>query len=181
MNDLGGFLDSAWRILARGVSDSGSAARLPALATVSPQGWPEVRTVALRGADRAQALLSVHTDPTTAKVAALRADPRAELHVWEPGAQMQIRLAVRVVVQVGKAVADIWAQVPEASRGSYGTTPAPGTLIDGPYDYEKPGVQSGFAVLTCRVHRIDLVHLEVPHRRAVYAGEDGWSGCWVAP
>ncbi|MGY6410125.1 MAG: hypothetical protein ACXIUV_03735 [Alkalilacustris sp.] len=71
----------AWARLVRGVHDRRAAARHPTLATVAADGAPQLRTVVLRAADRAQARLHVHTDLRSAKVGDLRAEPRAAVHV----------------------------------------------------------------------------------------------------
>ena len=181
LSDLARFLDEAWQHLIRGVEDKSVAARHPVFATVSPDGRPEARTVVLRGADRAMARVEVHTDPMTSKVQSLRARPFAAIHIWEPETQVQIRLNTRVQVLTGAEIADRWERVPDAARASYGTAPAPGTPIEGPFDYTKPGDRSGFAVLLCGIERIDLVHLGRQHRRALYSAEDNWQGVWCAP
>ena len=155
--------------------------RKPSCMAVSPDGRPEARTVVLRGADRAMARVEVHTDPMTSKVQSLRARPFAAIHIWEPETQVQIRLNTRVQVLTGAEIADRWERVPDAARASYGTAPAPGTPIEGPFDYTKPGDRSGFAVLLCGIERIDLVHLGRQHRRALYSAEDNWQGVWCAP
>jgi len=180
-NDLAAFLDEAWLCLEHGVTDKDAGARHPAFATVSPVGWPEVRTVVLRAADRATAQVEAHTDPASAKVQALRCSPFAELMVWEPIALLQIRMAVSVEILMGAAVTERWARIPSDARSAYGTQPPPGSPIDAPFDYEKPGQQSGFAVLICPVQRIDLVQLGDRHRRATFSIEDAWQGNWCAP
>ena len=50
-------LDLAWTRIMRGVHDKHSPARQPVIATVSPDGRPELRTVVLRAADRTAAAL----------------------------------------------------------------------------------------------------------------------------
>ncbi|MFL4472137.1 pyridoxamine 5'-phosphate oxidase family protein [Tateyamaria armeniaca] len=180
-NDLGAFLDGAWQHLTRGVADARSPSRYPTLATVSPEGWPEARTVALRQAVRSRAMLEVHTDVETPKVASLRKAPRAQFHIWIPKSDLQIRISTHVEVLTGADIEDQWAKVPPASRVSYGTMPIPGTAIASVYDYEKPAERSRFAVLHCTMTEIDLVHLGQRHRRAVYRAETGWQGTWVAP
>jgi len=77
-NDLAAFLTAAWQHLSRGVTDNRSPARHPTFATVSPEGLPEARTVALRRASQAQAIVEVHTDIVTPKVQALRARPQTD-------------------------------------------------------------------------------------------------------
>lgn len=180
-NDLGAFLGEAWQHLSRGVADSRSPARYPTFATVAPDGTPEARTVALRGASQLEGRVEVHTDIVTDKVAALRANPRAALHVWLPKADLQIRLSTEVRILTGEAVQAAWEKVPESSRVSYGTRPDPGMPIDHVYAYEKPPRRDRFAVLECRVMLVDLVHLDERHRRALYTRADGWKGTWVAP
>ncbi len=123
-DDLQAFLGEAWQHLSRGVADSKSPARYPTFVTVSPNGTPEARTVALRAASRSNAVLEVHTDIETAKVAALRQTPVAAFHIWLPRADLQIRLTASVVILTEDVEAQ-WANVPPASRVSYGTEPTP--------------------------------------------------------
>ncbi|KIC48855.1 pyridoxamine 5'-phosphate oxidase family protein [Tateyamaria sp. ANG-S1] len=180
-NDLSAFLGEAWQLLRRGVADSRSPARYPTFATVSPSGVPEARTVALRHASQAEAVVEVHTDIVTPKVTALRAFPVAALHVWIPKSNLQIRLTARVEILTGDQVNVAWAKVPPASRVSYGTVPDPGTAIDHVYAYDKPPERDRFAVLRCVIDHIDLVHLGERHRRAEYVRQDDWAGTWRAP
>lgn len=180
-NDLAAFLQEAWQHLMRGAADNRSPARYPTFATVSPDGLPEARTVALRRASPSESVVGVHTDIATAKIRALQANRAAALHVWLPKPKLQIRLTAEVEIRTGAEVKEQWEQVPEASRVSYGTEPDPGMPIDHVYDYEKPPVRSRFAVLVCHIQHIDLVHLGERHRRAGYARGDDWKGTWLAP
>ncbi len=142
MSDLAAFHDRAWEVLHRGVADRDAAARVMALATVAADGAPEVRSVILRAADGAAGTVDVHTDARSAKVAALRAMPRAAAVVWDPVTRVQVRLSGEVAVLQGAAVAGDWDRVPRVARVSYGNDPAPGSPIAGPEDYvagEGPG------------------------------------------
>ncbi|APX11435.1 pyridoxamine 5'-phosphate oxidase [Tateyamaria omphalii] len=179
--DLAAFLEEAWQLLRRGVADSRSPARYPTFATVSPAGVPEARTVALRRAAQTEAVVEVHTDINTPKIAAVRASPVAAFHVWLPKSNLQIRLTTTVAILTGDAVEEAWTRVPPASRVSYGTVPDPGTPIEDVYAYEKPPERARFAVLRCTIDHIDLVHLGERHRRAEYVRSDGWAGTWCAP
>ena len=178
---LAELLALAWTRIIRGVHDKRSPARHPVLATVSPDGQPEARTVVLRAADRASATLEVHTDTASPKVAALSKEPRAELHVWDAGQRLQIRLSARVEILTGEDVAERWSRIPDAARRSYGTQPPPGRGIAGPFDYASPGDPGRFAALVCHVERIDLLLLGNAHQRAEYHATDGWAGRWIAP
>lgn len=181
VSDLAAFLGEAWQHLSCGVADSASPARYPTFATVGPNGVPQARTVALRGARRADATVEVHTDIETDKVTALRHTPFAALHFWLPCADLQIRLAARVEILTGLPVDAAWEKVPAASRVSYGTMPAPGRPIADVYAYEKTADRDRFAVLACHVTQMDLVHLDRRHRRAIFHAQDGWRGNWLAP
>ena len=174
-------LAQVWTRLVRGVGDRHAAARHPTLATVSPEGLPEARTVVLRAADAGMGALDIHTDLRSAKVAALLATPRAELHVWDMSGHLQIRIAATVSILTGAPVADIWARVPDPSRQSYGTQPAPGQPIAESLGYEKPADPTVFAVLRCTAQSIDVLHLGPQHRRARFDRADAWAGQWLAP
>jgi len=180
-NDLAAFLAEAWQHLRRGVADSKSPARYPVFATVSPNGLPEARTVALRRASASAAELDVHTDIATHKIAALKHTPHAAFHIWLPKADLQIRLTTKVDILTGPQVEEAWHAIPSGSRVSYGTQPDPGTQIASVFDYEKPPRRDRFAVLRCQVLSIDLVHLGAQHRRAAFERADAWRGQWLAP
>lgn len=174
-------LDQVWARLSRGVGDRHAAARHPTLATLSPDGMPQLRTVVLRGADRGAGVLEVHTDLHSAKVAALRRHPQAGLHVWDAGAHLQTRIEAQALILSGAEVAAIWARVPDPSRQAYGTRPAPGTPIGDALAYDKPADPAAFAVLRLTITAIDALHLGPRHRRARYTRETGWQGQWLAP
>jgi len=141
--------------------------------------WFETRD--LRGVDPVAGQVEVHTDLYSDKIASLRANPLAALHVWLPDDGLQIRLQTRVAIAQGDAVRDVWAKVPDPSRQSYGITPAPGTPIKNALDYVKDPDPATFAVLTCAVMTIDVVHLGAVHRRAAFTREGEWQGQWLAP
>ncbi|MFQ6547022.1 pyridoxamine 5'-phosphate oxidase family protein [Aestuariibius sp. 2305UL40-4] len=178
---LDGVLDQVWSRLSRGVADRRAPARQPTFATISPHGWPEARTVVLRRAERAEAVLKVFTDLGSGKIASLRAAPLAALHVWEPSPRLQIRVQAEVEILSGDAVAERWDHLTPEGRTSYGCVPPTGTPIGEALAYEKTSDQAAFAVLQCRAVSIDAVHLGEVHRRALYRREDGWAGEWLAP
>ena len=179
--DLTGLHAQVWARLLHGVANRQAPARHPTLATLSPDGWPEARTVVLRAADAVAGTLDLHTDLYSAKVAALRHCPRAALHIWDAEMQLQSRLSVQVQVLSGPEVAAIWARVPDPSRQSYGTLPRPGQPIATDLAYEKRPDADSFAVLRCTVWAIDAVYLGPEHRRASFARETLWQGQWLAP
>ncbi len=179
---LPGFLDRTWAEIARGVADAQSPMRYVVLATKNLEDGPEARMVALRGANRTDGTVQVHTDIGSTKVAELRADPRAALHLWDPEAQLQLRLRGNMTITTGAEVTKTWAKVPPLSRPSYGVTPAPGTPIPSSDAYDRAPNEAQFAVLTLTIAEFDTVHLAPDyHRRALFSRHDGWQGTWRAP
>lgn len=170
-----------WHTLARGVADASHPARRPTLATVSPEGWPEARTVVLRTATPDAAEVTAHTDLYSDKMQSLANAPRAALHVWDEDQQLQIRLQAEVTIQSGAQTRALWAKIPDHARQSYGVTPPPGTPIENALDYQKSPDPATFAVLICRVIHVDAVHLGAVHRRVSFSRARHWDGQWLSP
>ena len=179
--DLGEFLDYAWSQLTRGVLDPKSVAKNPTFSTISEEGFPTMRTVVLRRADRVANCLEIHTDIQTNKVLSLKKNNFAGLHFWIPKAKFQIRASVVVDILTGSKVEDQWNKTSMRSRISYGSIPPPGIEINGPFDYQKLSEKDNFAVLRCEIKELDLLYLGDIHQRAVYKRENSWVSKWVAP
>ena len=167
--DLDEFLDHAWSLLTRGVADPKSVAKNPTFSTISEEGFPTMRTVVLRRADRIANCLEIHTDIL------------AGLHFWIPKAKFQIRASVVVDILTGSKVEDQWNKIPMQSRVSYGSKPSSGIEINGPFDYQKLPEQDNFAVLRCDIRELDLLYLGALHQRALYKTGDPAISTWVAP
>ena len=180
-SDLPQLYAEVWARLTRGVHDRHAPARHPTLATVTPDGRPQARTVVLRAADKTAGSLDIHTDLRSAKVGDLRITPLAAVHVWDASAHLQLRLEADVTLLTGPEVAAIWANVPAASRVSYGGTPAPGQRIAQALDYKKVADPGSFVVLRLTVATIEALHLGPNHRRAQFDRSDKWAGTWLAP
>jgi pyridoxamine 5'-phosphate oxidase len=167
--------------LTRGVHDGHASARHPTLATVTPEGRPQARTVVLRAADKSAGTLDIHTDLLSAKVGDLRATPFAALHVRDTSAHLQLRLEAHVTILIGQDVAAIWKSVPATSRLSYGSVPAPGQPIAQALDYTKVSDAGSFVVLRLQLLTVDALHLGQNHRRARFDRHNEWAGAWLAP
>ena len=178
---LDGLQERVWARLAMAALQSD----LVTFATVSPDGEPEARTVVLRDADPESGTLEIYTDLESAKVSSLRHQPRASVLLWDADLNLQIRAQSAVTVLTGDAVAERWDDVPDHSRFSYGMTPPPGNVITASDAYVKAPDQAVFAVLSCRVDTIDVVHLGTPHRRAGFRRDPSRGGDlvanWLAP
>ena len=175
-SDLDRLRAHVWDRLRRGADDADDAFRIVTLATVGADG-PQLRQVALRAADPGVAVVEIHTDVRTAKVVELRADPRAQILLWDDATREQLRLSARLDVVAADPAR--WARVPNAARLNYGTDPAPGTPIPDPDALTRRADVARFAALVGPVLRIDAVSLaHDPHRRAVLTPD---AARWVAP
>ena len=124
--DLGRLYETVWHYLEAGAARPGTPARFLAFATAGQTGGAEARMVVLRGADRERGELVVHTDTLSAKVAELRADPRASLLLWDPAEKQQVRLRVEAGIDTGAVVTRDWECIPHKARRVYGNEPEPG-------------------------------------------------------
>ncbi|WP_198377316.1 pyridoxamine 5'-phosphate oxidase family protein [Neoroseomonas rubea] len=180
-------LDSAFRLLARGVADRRSPFHTPTLATVAADGAPNLRTVVLRAFDPATRRIRIHTDRRSAKAAEIAARPRVMLHGYDAGAQVQLRLAGDATLHLGDAEAETaWAGSRPMSRMVYATPHAPGATLDAPppAPQDAEGGRENFAVVTFILDRLDwLLLTHDGHRRARFAWDQGGalSAAWVAP
>lgn len=176
-----GIWDNVWSTLGRGVADAKHPARRPTFATVSPEGWPEARTVVLRSADHDGATVTVHTDLYSDKIKSLHAAPRAAMHIWDVTQNLQIRLQAEVTIISGNETRALWDKIPDHAQQSYGVTPPPGTPIEQALDYAKDPDPNTFAILDCYITQIDAVHLGVDHRRVNFSRLGHWQGQWLSP
>ncbi|BDG72198.1 pyridoxamine 5'-phosphate oxidase family protein [Roseomonas fluvialis] len=180
-------LAQAFALLSRGVADRRSPFHTPTLATRGLDGAPSLRTVVLRAFDPAARLLRVHTDRRSGKVGEIAADPRAALHVYDAGAQVQLRVAGITTLHVDDAVAQAaWTASREMSRMTYATLHAPGAPVDAPPDAPQDATAGAvnFAALSLRIDAMDWLLLAAAgHRRARFAWDpDGvLSAGWIAP
>lgn len=185
-DDLGAIREEAFRLLARGVADRRSACHTPCLATIGLDGAPRLRSVVLRGFAAADRRLRLHTDIRSAKCQEIRANPRAAVHVYDPGGQFQLRLAGLARLHHGDAeAAAAWAGSASHSRACYAILPGPGTPVPLP-PAAPPADDSGaphFAVIGFTFESLEWLWLNrAGHRRArfVWEGADGHAE-WLVP
>ena len=148
---LDDFLDFGWAQIYRGKADKRSPARHPTFVTSSADGFPNARTLVMRRCDQKNNQIEFHTDTASSKMFALKENPRAGIHIWLPKVQLQIQMDVIVEVKVGDITIPYWRDIPTKSKVAYGTTPSPGSVIEGPFDYDHAPDQKRFAVLLCDI------------------------------
>ena len=164
---------------------------LPVLVTVTPDGAPRPRVLALRAADRAARIFTFHTDARSLKVSDLRSNSRASLLFFDRDDAIQARFdGTAVVHRVDAHAKTAWANVSPLRAHASAVALAPGTPLSSSQRFDDLALLSeptqtieNFAVVEIEVDAIDWLWLG-PHdlRRArfTWTGRD-WSGAWVAP
>lgn len=173
------FLEGGWRLLRDAAFSRTATERQLALATVSPDGHPQVRTVVLRSANQDTGRLTIFTDVQSRKVTELSARPEAEILFWSEDNRVQLRLKAKIEVLNNT---DAWKNLNDEGRLSYGKLPVPGTPIERADGFKVTSDPAAFAVLSCDLRAMDVLYLGDQHKRAVFerAG-DGWAGTWIVP
>ncbi len=196
-DDLDRIWDKAWSMLERAVVDRRAAGHTPVLATVSPDGMPQARTVVLRATDRASRQLRMHTDMRSGKVEDLAVTPKAGVLVYDKGQKIQLRLSGAARVETAGAGADAaWDASRLTSRRCYLAPVGPGTDVAGPTSglppvfEDRPPTEAeswqgrgAFGVVLVTVTRLEWLFLAARgHRRCVFDWADGpVTSRWLVP
>lgn len=171
-----------WQHLTRAPHDRHHAWRTPVLATTTPHGDVNARTVVLRAADAAQQTLTAFTDHRSAKASELMLHPKALIVFWSDRLRWQLRVRALVTVQTsGPEVDAMWQRVQQsAAAGDYLASTAPGTPLAQPEAGTAPlAEQHHLAILTAQVTEIDWLELNRAGHRRARIGPDRWE--WLTP
>lgn len=187
--DLDHVLETAWRLILRGVADRREPFHTPTIATVTPEGRPAVRTVVLRGASQADLRLRFHTDRRSSKLRDLAADPAIAVHFYDPRRKIQIRIDGTATVHHDDTQArEAWERSRPFSRACYRVDPAPGSVIAAPDAlapdaFAEPDAFKNFARVEIAVGSLEWLYLAVAgHRRARFDWRDGEAtAVWLVP
>jgi hypothetical protein len=184
---LSDLLNNAFALLAEGAENPQSPCHTPTLASIGADGLPALRTVVLRGADRATNRLEMHTDTRSAKYSELSQNAAAALHVWHPAQKLQLRLAGRIALHAGDTVAAAaWEKLRASSRATYCVQPGPGTAIAAPratHAITEEAAFPVFCVMLFSFHRLEWLHLEHgSYARARFCWDNGtFTPMWLVP
>lgn len=167
-------MDDIWGELIRAVNDRHHAWRTPVLATVDVNGFPQARTVVLRGANRSANELRFFTDARTPKCQQLQARSRASVAFWSKRLNWQLRVSLELeVVTDGPEISEAWQRL-HASKAAtdYLAPVAPGSALTHQQPLEFPqqvtiDTVHKLAILKGQVMDIDWLELSRQgHRRA---------------
>jgi pyridoxamine 5'-phosphate oxidase len=196
--DLRQVLEQVWGLLAHAAEDVTSPMNNPVLATVTPEGEPDARTVVLRRVDRERRRLYVNTDTRSPKHHELKPMPRAVFVFYDPQSRTQLRVRVDIRLHHDdETTRRAWDALPDDARRLYMTTSAPGDLAPVPTSGLPPAVEQHgpgradeeagyrhFAVLEAVVTHIDWLYFtESTPRRAAFSWEadDAPRAGWLYP
>jgi hypothetical protein len=133
--------------------------------------------------------LRLHTDRRTGKVNEMEREPRLQVHAYDAGAKLQVRLSGVGRIETEGDIADrAWAGSHSRSRTCYRVVPPPGETAErsGPFIHDDADSNPGrdrFSILLIEVHRLEWLFLATPfHRR----GRVDWNGStptawWLVP
>ena len=189
--DLPALLEDCWHSLARGASDRRSPLHQAVVATVTPEGAPDLRIMVLRLADPSQRLVQVHSDYRSDKIRHIEHDARGALLFYDPVAKVQIRVSGHFTLHRNDPIAETaWVGSQPMSRVCYAAPLAPGATVADPIDAlghltidPIPDGYPNFVVLRCHVTRLEWLYLAASgHRRARFElAESTPVGQWLAP
>lgn len=185
--DLDRMFGNAWTIIEDGAVDRRVAAHTPTLATTGRDGFPNLRTVVVRHASKADGTIRFHTDVRSSKVAELKQNDRCCLHVYDKSAGMQLRFDGHAELHHADIIARrAWDESKPMSRKCYRQVPAPGQVLATQEDAQPDPSNDGFGnfcAVVVNICNIDLYALSHKgHRRVVWNLIDGrWTGCRLAP
>ena len=182
------FVDDALSALERSLHDRGSDLRNVQLATVSPDGLPQIRTLVLRGFERSPARAEMHSDGRAGKTRDIAHASSVALLAWSAADHLQLRLEGTARLHQGDDVARArWDKLSPGARKAYGLRSTPGR------DKADPGDQSHlspeeqfrqFVVIEVALSAVDVLRLGPDGDQTRAAGRftpTGVEASWIGP
>ena len=198
-NDLDLSFDKAWKLIEPGANNRTSSAHTPVVGTVDNEGFPQLRVMVLREADRNKRLLRFHTDVRSQKVEEIAANNLASVLMYDAAQKLQLRLlGIARISDVPADTENAWTTSTTFARRCYLAESAPGSesslptsglpeWIEGkqPVEEQLVAARENFAVLWFEIATIELLYLaNSGHRRARWEWQNStnaWSGRWLVP
>jgi hypothetical protein len=158
INSLKAIMTEVWATLGRAAVDKQSPLRWFTLATVSPDGQPEARTVVLRGVDRGLRRLTFYSDRRAAKVPALTANPTVSCHFFDAKRMVQYRLDGQAeILTEGTRWNEHFQRLSEAAIEDYAALLPPGSI--GSSKRDTALAANHFTVIDVAVDSLDWLRL----------------------
>ena len=182
------FVGTALSALERALHERGSELRNVQLATLSPDGGPGLRTIVLRGFERAPACLEMHTDARAGKACDIAGDGRVSVLAWSADEQLQLRFDGTARLHRNDDVSRArWDALSPNGRNAYGLRSHPGRRIDDPEDRAHLPEDEQFrcfAVLMVSPRSVDVLRLGPEGAQTRATGRFDGNGLraeWIGP
>lgn len=122
---------SIWKEFTNAISNRQHGWRTPILATISPSGLPDARTVVLREVDPVKQQLTFYTDERSPKVLHIAHQPQVSLVFWCAKLNWQLRIqAIAKRSENQERTHNVWQQVREtAGANDYLSIQAPSSPL----------------------------------------------------
>lgn len=181
-----------WESLHAAVRDDDHPFKPMQAATIGADGWPNVRTVLLRGVSERENRLTFHTDLRSPKIAELSREPRIALVCVDTARSLQLRVAGESrIVRDEQTRRAAWQASPDHDLIAYRTRLAPGTPMhdagDALDERDVRDPEAGFVhFCVVDVHAVgfdwlDLSAEDRPVRSRHVREHDAWVHSWIAP
>ena len=108
---IGEWIRSIWSRLESAPHRPKDPWRLPAMATVSPEGLPEVRHVVLRRANAESRCLEIHSDWASKKTLSLKRTGQVEFCFWNARHLTQVRLSGSGMIKSLDESTSVWSSL----------------------------------------------------------------------
>ena len=184
-------LDDLWGRIGASLDGRWGPWALPTLVTVTDDGSPRARVLALRAVDPAARRFEFHTDARSDKLREVAAEARVALLFFDRDAAVQARFDGTCDVHHADPVAAAaWRDVTGLRRAACAVEAEPGSPLDASQPYATLAATvapdagfTNFAVLTIEVDAVDWLWLGPRDmRRARFAWIGGhWSSSWIVP
>jgi hypothetical protein len=172
-----------WKELGRASQDRHHAWRTPVLATATPDGSVNARTVVLRGVNLTANEVLVYTDQRSSKVAELAFKPGGMFVFWSERLGWQLRMKVHITtLTTGTEVEERWKRIKEsASANDYIHPTAPGSPLASGAEASPalPSTKNHFTVLVAKITEMDWLELASGGHRRARMTSDTWE--WLTP
>lgn len=172
-----------WKELGRASQDRHHAWRTPVLATATPDGSVNARTVVLRGVNLTANEVLVYTDQRSSKVAELAFKPGGMFVFWSERLGWQLRMKVHITtLTTGTEVEERWKRIKEsASANDYIHPTAPGSPLSSGAEASPalPSTKNHFTVLVAKITEMDWLELASGGHRRARMTSDTWE--WLTP
>ena len=178
------FIETALATLRRSIRDHEGDLRNVQLATVAPDGRPNLRTLVLRGLEHGMA--EMHTDARAGKARDILHANAVALLAWSAADHLQIRLSGTASLHRDDDVAaSRWDRLSSNARKPYGLRADPASPIPDPADqpHLPPDEQRRqFTVILVALESVDVLRLDRDGGQTRASGRftsDGIDAHWV--